>query len=89
MMAFTCNDIPRFAFGFYNPNHAAAMICAVMASRWGNRTSRVTCDRAGVTVSREDRSYDKYGEVEVRGLRLSCFALSGPMMLIEGMQDKQ
>ena len=63
MMAFTCNDIPRFAFGFYNPNHAAAMICAVMASRWGNRTSRVTCDRAGVTVSREDRSYDKYGRL--------------------------
>ena len=72
MMAFTCNDIPRFAFGFYNPNHAAAMICAVMASRWGNRTSRVTCDRAGVTVSREDRSYDKYGRL----VEISSFGTS-------------
>lgn len=27
---FTSNDIPRVAFGFFNPNHAAALICAVL-----------------------------------------------------------
>ena len=34
-MQFVCNEIPRFAFGFFNPNHAAAMICAVAPFLWG------------------------------------------------------
>ncbi len=34
-MEFTCNDIPRLAFGFYNPNHAAALICALFPFCWG------------------------------------------------------
>lgn len=35
-----CNDIPRMAFGFANPNHAAAMICAVMPFCWAWRRAR-------------------------------------------------
>lgn len=38
---FTCNDIPRFAFGFYNPNHAAALICALLPFCWGWRRVRL------------------------------------------------
>jgi hypothetical protein len=30
MMEFTYQGIVRQGFGFYNPNHAAALICAVM-----------------------------------------------------------
>ena len=36
-MTFTCNDIPRCALGFYNPNHAAALICALVPFCWGWR----------------------------------------------------
>ena len=34
-MQFVVGDIPRFTFGFANPNHAAAMICAVAPFLWG------------------------------------------------------
>ena len=37
IMQFTCNDIPRCAFGFYNPNHAATLICAMVPFCWGWR----------------------------------------------------
>lgn len=36
-MQFVVGDIPRFAFGFANPNHAAAAICAVAPFLWGWR----------------------------------------------------
>lgn len=35
MMEFTYNGIVRYGFGFYNPNHAAALICAVIPFLWG------------------------------------------------------
>ena len=36
-MDYLVGDIPRFAFGFANPNHAAAMICALFPFLWGWR----------------------------------------------------
>ena len=35
MMEFTFDGIVRHGFGFYNPNHAAALICAVFPFLWG------------------------------------------------------
>ncbi len=35
MMEFTFNGIIRQGFGFYNPNHAASLICAVFPFLWG------------------------------------------------------
>ena len=35
MMEFTCDGMVRYGFGFYNPNHAAALICALMPFLWG------------------------------------------------------
>ena len=32
---FTCNDISSLAAGFYNPNHAAAAMCAAFPFCWG------------------------------------------------------
>ena len=40
-MQFVVGDIPRFAFGFANPNHAAAMMCAVAPFLWGWRQWKV------------------------------------------------
>lgn len=34
-MEFTCNGISSIAAGFYNPNHAAAAICALFPFCWG------------------------------------------------------
>lgn len=34
MMEFTYNDLVRAGFGFYNPNHAAALICALFPLVW-------------------------------------------------------
>ena len=34
-MEFTFNGIVRQGFGFYNPNHAAALICAIFPFLWG------------------------------------------------------
>ena len=34
-MEFACNDISSLAAGFYNPNHAAAAICALFPCCWG------------------------------------------------------
>ena len=36
-MFVSLSDIQRFAFGFCNPNHAAAMICALLPLCWGWR----------------------------------------------------
>lgn len=35
VMEFTVGDSVRFGFGFANPNHAAAVICAVAPFLWG------------------------------------------------------
>lgn len=35
MMEFTYDGIVRYGFGFYNPNHAATLICAIMPFLWG------------------------------------------------------
>ena len=35
MMEFTYDGMVRYGFGFYNPNHAAALICAIMPFLWG------------------------------------------------------
>lgn len=35
MMEFTFDGIVRQGFGFYNPNHAAALICAIFPFLWG------------------------------------------------------
>ena len=35
MMEFTFDGIVRLGFGFYNPNHAAALICAIFPFLWG------------------------------------------------------
>lgn len=35
MMEFTYDGIVRWGFGFYNPNHAAALICAIFPFLWG------------------------------------------------------
>ena len=35
MMEFTFDGIVRHGFGFYNPNHAAALICAIFPFLWG------------------------------------------------------
>ena len=35
MMEFTFDGIVRQGFGFYNPNHAAALICAILPFLWG------------------------------------------------------
>lgn len=34
-MEFTYDGMVRYGFGFYNPNHAAALVCAVMPFLWG------------------------------------------------------
>ena len=34
MMEFTYDGMVRQGFGFYNPNHAAAVICAVFPFLW-------------------------------------------------------
>ena len=34
-MQFLVGDIPRFAFGLANPNHAAAAVCALAPFLWG------------------------------------------------------
>ena len=34
MMEFTCDGWVRQGFGFYNPNHAAALICALLPFLW-------------------------------------------------------
>ena len=36
-MQLAFNDIPRLAFGFHNPNHAAAALCALLPLCWGGR----------------------------------------------------
>ena len=36
-MEFTVGDYVRFAFGFANPNHAAAAVCALVPFLWGWR----------------------------------------------------
>lgn len=35
MMEFTYNGLVRYGFGFYNPNHAAALFCFIMPFFWG------------------------------------------------------
>ena len=35
MMEFTCNGVVRWGFGFDNPNHAAALFCALLPLLWG------------------------------------------------------
>ncbi len=35
MMEFTYDGLVRHGFGFYNPNHAAALLCAVFPFLWG------------------------------------------------------
>ncbi len=35
MMEFTYDGLVRHGFGFYNPNHAAALLCAVLPFLWG------------------------------------------------------
>ena len=35
MMEFTFDGIVRLGFGFYNPNHAAALLCALFPFMWG------------------------------------------------------
>ncbi len=40
MMEFTYNGFVRWGFGFYNPNHAAAAICAVLPFVWAWRPYR-------------------------------------------------
>ena len=40
MMEFTYNGFVRWGFGFYNPNHAAAAICAVLPFVWAWRPHR-------------------------------------------------
>lgn len=35
MTEFTFDGMIRYGFGFYNPNHAAALICALMPFLWG------------------------------------------------------
>ncbi len=35
MMEFTFDGMVRYGFGFYNPNHAAALICAIFPFLWG------------------------------------------------------
>ena len=37
MPEFTTNGFLRYGFGFYNPNHAAALICAIAPFCWGWR----------------------------------------------------
>ena len=44
-MEFTYDGLVRWGFGFYNPNHAAAAICAVLPFVWG-------LGRAGAWTSR-------------------------------------
>lgn len=47
-MEFVVGDITRFAFGFANPNHAAAAIAAVMPLLWGGTGERGRdCERMG------------------------------------------
>ncbi len=45
MMEFTYDGFVRWGFGFHNPNHAAAVICALLPFVWG-------LGRAGARVSR-------------------------------------
>ena len=45
MMEFTYDGFVRWGFGFHNPNHAAAAICALLPFVWG-------LGRAGARVSR-------------------------------------
>ena len=37
MPEFTTNGLLRYGFGFYDPNHAAALICAIAPFCWGWR----------------------------------------------------
>ena len=40
-MEFTFDGLVRWGFGFHNPNHAAAAICAVLPFLWGWRRCAV------------------------------------------------
>lgn len=59
-MEFVAGDVVRMGFGFFNPNHAAALICAVIPFCWGwNRgrwvgvsSSVVLCAMLAATFSR-------------------------------------
>ena len=46
MPEFTANSFLRFGFGFCNPNHAAALICALAPFCWGWRGVRRWCGYA-------------------------------------------
>jgi hypothetical protein len=46
MPEFTANGFLRFGFGFCNPNHAAALICALAPFCWGWRGVRRWCGYA-------------------------------------------
>lgn len=37
MMEFTFDGMVRYGFGFYNPNHAAALFCAILPFLWAMR----------------------------------------------------
>ena len=40
MMEFTYDGFVRWGFGFHNPNHAAAAICALLPFVWGFAAQR-------------------------------------------------
>ena len=49
-MEFVAGDLVRMGFGFFNPNHAAAAICALFPFCWGwggAPVARVTSQNSG------------------------------------------
>ncbi len=47
MMEFTYDGFVRWGFGFHNPNHAAAAICALEALAWAGLTGGIGRDKRG------------------------------------------
>ncbi len=75
MMEFTYDGLVRYGFGFYNPNHAAALICALMPFLWGwsRRAWLGTLISGGLTVALA-LTYSRTG-VLVLAFELAAFFL--------------
>lgn len=73
MMEFTFDGIVRQGFGFYNPNHAAALICALMPFLWQwRRLAWVGWSLATILAFCLALTYSRTGML-VLGIELVCY----------------
>ena len=72
MMEFTFDGIVRQGFGFYNPNHAAALICAISPFLWGLEK---------ICVDREDFNFS-LAQFPIKGGKRGCRSWGGRKALL-------